>query len=133
MEMCYDGALVMPKSYAVMDQDEMCYVEGGGLGQKKYNKVTNVAIVIDCALIVLGFGAAVYSARTGMKCLVKVANGNTSRELIKKLTTCIGVSMAATFWTAMDLAMTAFGTSAGEILAEALDRADRKNDGYIFA
>lgn len=29
MEMCYDGALVMPSSYAVMDEEEMTYVEGG--------------------------------------------------------------------------------------------------------
>ena len=31
MEMCYDGALVMPSSYAVMDEEEMSYVEGGGI------------------------------------------------------------------------------------------------------
>lgn len=30
MEMCYDGALVMPSSYAVMDEEEMMYLEGGG-------------------------------------------------------------------------------------------------------
>ena len=30
MDMCYDGTLVMPSSYAVMEEDEMCYVEGGG-------------------------------------------------------------------------------------------------------
>lgn len=30
MEMCYDGALMMPSSYAVMYEDEMTYVEGGG-------------------------------------------------------------------------------------------------------
>lgn len=29
MEMCYGGALVMPNSFAVMDEDEMMYVEGG--------------------------------------------------------------------------------------------------------
>ena len=29
MEMCYDGTLVMPSSYAVMDEEEMTYVEGG--------------------------------------------------------------------------------------------------------
>lgn len=29
MEMCYNGALVMPSSYAVMDEEEMTYVEGG--------------------------------------------------------------------------------------------------------
>lgn len=30
MDMCYDGTLVMPSSYAVMDEEEMSYVEGGG-------------------------------------------------------------------------------------------------------
>lgn len=29
MEMCYDGTLVMPSSYAVMDEEEMTYMEGG--------------------------------------------------------------------------------------------------------
>lgn len=29
MEMCYDGALVMPSSYAVMDEEEMTYLDGG--------------------------------------------------------------------------------------------------------
>ena len=29
MEMCYDGVLVMPSNYAVMDEEEMTYVEGG--------------------------------------------------------------------------------------------------------
>lgn len=30
MEMCYDGTLVMPSSYAVMDVEEMMYLEAGG-------------------------------------------------------------------------------------------------------
>lgn len=30
MDMCYDGTLVMPSSYAMMGEDEMSYVEGGG-------------------------------------------------------------------------------------------------------
>ncbi len=33
MEMTYDGALVLPKNYVVMDEDDMMYVEGGGTGQ----------------------------------------------------------------------------------------------------
>lgn len=28
MEICYDGALVMPSGYAVMSDDEMMYTEG---------------------------------------------------------------------------------------------------------
>ena len=34
MDMCYDGALVLPSSYAVMDEEEMCYTEGGGVDVK---------------------------------------------------------------------------------------------------
>ena len=33
MELCYDGALVLPSSYAVMDEEEMSYVEGGALSK----------------------------------------------------------------------------------------------------
>lgn len=29
MEICYDGALVMPSSYAAMDEEEITYVEAG--------------------------------------------------------------------------------------------------------
>ena len=29
MEMCYDGTLVMPSSYAIMNEEEMTYLEGG--------------------------------------------------------------------------------------------------------
>lgn len=34
MEMCYDGTLVMPINYAVMNEDEMTYVEGGAKNVK---------------------------------------------------------------------------------------------------
>ncbi len=34
MEMCSDGALVMPSNYAVMSEDEMTYVEGGSVSLK---------------------------------------------------------------------------------------------------
>ncbi|MDD6069930.1 MAG: hypothetical protein PUC12_03845 [Clostridiales bacterium] len=39
MEMCYDGALIMPSSYAVMSEEEMTYVEGGWKRVKTWNGV----------------------------------------------------------------------------------------------
>ncbi len=30
MDMCYDGTLVMPSKYAKMEENEMCYIQGGG-------------------------------------------------------------------------------------------------------
>lgn len=29
MKMCYDGALAMPSSYVVINEEEMTYLEGG--------------------------------------------------------------------------------------------------------
>lgn len=46
MQMCYDGALVMPSSYAVMDEEEMTYVEGGGT-KKYYNKAGTLKNTCD--------------------------------------------------------------------------------------
>lgn len=45
MEMCYDGALVMPISYAVMDEEEMVYLEGGATYVEKgtAKKLANLA------------------------------------------------------------------------------------------
>ena len=46
MEMCYDGALVLPNSFAVLDKEEMVYVEGGGsitINRTTVNKALNLA------------------------------------------------------------------------------------------
>ena len=40
MEMCYSGALVMPSSYAVMDEEEMTYVDGGKSTWVSYSSVS---------------------------------------------------------------------------------------------
>lgn len=37
MEMTYGGALVMPSSYAMMDEEEMTYLEGGSIQTLKNN------------------------------------------------------------------------------------------------
>lgn len=52
MDMCYDGALVMPSSYAVMDEEEMMYVEGG----------ITVEAVVGIITVALAAGGSVYGA-----------------------------------------------------------------------
>ena len=60
MEMCYDGTLVMPSSYAVMNEEEMTYVEGGW--DYKYSK-NNIAVPIKAMYVsksvCLAFAASV--------------------------------------------------------------------------
>lgn len=44
MEMCYDGALVMPSSFALMNEEEMMYVEGGKFSKSAAKKIALTAM-----------------------------------------------------------------------------------------
>lgn len=61
MDMCYDGTLVMPSSYAMMDEDEMSYVEGGIRFTVKKDTcatiTTYINTVIGVCAAALGFAA----------------------------------------------------------------------------
>ncbi len=67
MEMCYDGALVMPSSYAVMDEEEMMYVEGGGelyfgkISTSYLTHLINGGIVLSAGSL-LGMSKAAFGA-----------------------------------------------------------------------
>ena len=55
MELCYDGALVLPSSYAVMDEEEMCYTEGGWSGRQVLKNVCGILAVFS-----LGYAGAAF-------------------------------------------------------------------------
>ena len=58
--MTYDGALVMPSSYAVMNEEEMCYVEGGLSWDQAAKIGTGILAVIGaCNTIVTAFQNAI--------------------------------------------------------------------------
>ena len=85
MEMYYDGALVMPKNYAVVDEEEMTYVEGGysreivgfSSGSEAYNKLNQASKYAGAATFIvgapfMGIGGALSSA---MAAIVGFAGG----------------------------------------------------------
>ena len=76
MEMSYGGALVMPKSYAVMDQDEMCYVEGGKVitatGTAKVLKNRAALCMAGWTTLAMGFS---YSAASAVSSCIGVGIG----------------------------------------------------------
>ena len=60
MEMCYEGALMMPSSYAVMNEEEMTYVEGGvsfTCKSSTFAKVIDVGVTVIMALAGVGSAA----------------------------------------------------------------------------
>lgn len=73
MDMCYDGALVMPSSYAVMNEEEMTYVEGGKYISKS-----------DCinGLCAIGMNPSTFIAATLTFTLAK--------KLIQKISSTLG-------------------------------------------
>lgn len=62
MDMCYDGTLVMPSSYTVMDEDEMSYVDGGSVSRS----VNWISIPIDAVCTVIGLNASAIMGCAGV-------------------------------------------------------------------
>ena len=104
MEMCYDGALVMPSNYAVMSEDEMMYVDGGAL-----TKVQKGLIIAGVVAAGVAFAVALAYGQVwlGLK-FAKAIFGKALRAVMVKnagtvitlIATCIassfGISAAAT-------------------------------------
>ena len=68
MEMCYDGALVMPSRYAMMDEEEMMYLDGGAIkiaatfSASQCNKMAAIACIVGGVITFIAGIAAVVSA-----------------------------------------------------------------------
>ena len=131
--MTYTGAMVLPQNAVVLQDEEMRYLDGGALhlGKKKWNKVSNVAIGLDVAFTLAGYGASSCAARKAIKLLK--SSTKLTRTIRNKLISYVGKAAAGYMSTGINIALTIAGTSAGGLLAEGMDRVDKKNDGYIFA
>ncbi len=66
MEMCYDGALIMPKNYAVVNEEEMTYVDGGFDWDRFWDGVASVGCAVATAGMAVVAGPAVVAAGTGV-------------------------------------------------------------------
>ncbi len=135
MEMCYAGAIAMPSSYVVMNEEEMTYTEGGGIWgwlSDKLNprKTSNLSIYIDAAFIVISAGISIHNIKAYRNFIV--TNQAFVVERIKKdLFKYVGSIATTLISSVVDLALTITGNSIGSIIAEALDRADGCNDNYV--
>ena len=90
MEMCANGALVMPKSYAVMNEEEMTYVEGGAIPYVDTNLVA-WAIDVGCAL------AGIYASACGElmgRALISLIK-TTWKKCSGKVATILGTTAAS--------------------------------------
>lgn len=126
MDMCYDGTLVMPSSYAMMEEDEMSYVEGGGAAQS----VAYYAVEMGVNMIINSVLGGAGTIKTVIQCFGK----NATKEAIKKaLKKWVSVRVANALAGTLIGAVAGFLTfSVGGFVAEWCDRHDGCNDNQIF-
>ena len=124
--------LELPISYVEIENDEMEYIDGGGIGKHKYNKTSAVGLGLDVVITAATGGLAVFSQKAAQK-LIKQHRGTITRVVKKQIQKHIGNAYAGAVGTAIDIGLTVGGTSIGGMIAEGLDRADGKNDNYVFA
>lgn len=131
MVVTYNEALVMPSNYAVMDEEEITYVEGGGVSIPR----AAGAMVIDALLLATPLGAAFapfkYMGRAAAKALLKKYAGSIAGKLgwcVTKLGLMAG-SAAVNFTAGKVLGLVdticSCATSIGGIASVVIDCVDR--------
>ena len=85
MDMSYDGTLVLPSSYAVMDEEEMSYVEVIWIGAPNWLVSGVINFAIDSIVIGGCRAAAVYFRGQARKYGARAAGLCFSKTLKKKL------------------------------------------------
>lgn len=91
MELCYDGALVMPSNYVVMSEEEMTYVEGGGKITVKGSASTAKKLARGGVTLI----AATISGFFGGPVLVTVINAGLARFIYNSIINICGVKYKA--------------------------------------
>ena len=125
--MSYGGTLVMPKSYAVMDQEEMCYVEGGAKWSVNW-KVSSVRRTVN--VISWFIGVALWKFGT-VGALIRFAGKNKAIKVWTELAKYFGLTSShAKVVGGFVNALT--GISIGDAVAYALNYYDHdSNDDWI--
>lgn len=129
MELCYEGGLVMPSSYAMMDEEEMTYVEGGKMSVNTAAKIINVGVTVILGAIGIGFGvgAILWFVENSVKGLVVSSLTRAITSVIASIGFSIGSSLYST------LSAINPNWSIGYGIAKLIDSRDsRPNNNVVF-
>ena len=124
--------LVLPNNYVAIDEEEMMYLDGGGVGCNWWNKRDNIAYAINIAAAAVSGGMSVYQTYAIKKLIAN--RGMMSRVVRSAITRYIGGVSMATITNALNIAATVAEVfSLGGAIAYGLDIVDGKFDGYLWA
>ncbi|MFM1514733.1 hypothetical protein ABGF49_05645 [Helcococcus ovis] len=124
--------LVLPQNYVEIEQEEMEYLDGGGVGYNWWNNAKNVGTALDVIFSAAGFGVGIYNSYALKKFLRQNAN-KAVKMVYSKIVGYAGMTIGGFVAGIANLVMTAIGTSLGQIMSNVLDRIDGRYDGYLWA
>ena len=75
MEMTYNGTLVMPANYAVVNEEEMTYVEGGGFFDAVKEFASGIGLTITSLSLLSGASATTVAGTAVTTALVATPGG----------------------------------------------------------
>ncbi|MBL1229994.1 argininosuccinate lyase [Enterococcus sp. BWB1-3] len=125
--------MVLPQNYVEVTEEEMMYLDGGGLGKHWYNKRGNVACIIDVAAAAIAGWGAISSAIKVRKLLKSNVGKRLTSGVAVQLSRYFGSAVGKAFSAALNIGLTICSASIGSIAAMGLDKVDGRYDGYIFA
>lgn len=126
MDICYDGALVLPSSYVMMEEEEMSYVEGGGVAQS----VAYYAVEVGVNTVINSVLGGAGTIKTIIQCFGKNATKDAIKKALKKwVSVRVANALAGTLLGAVSNFLT---FSVGGFVAEWCDSHDGCNDNQIF-
>ena len=85
----------MPSSYAVMEEDEMSYVEGGGVSVSKATDYINIGVSVILAAVGIGFGVGsiLWFLKNSVKGLVVASLKSAITSVIASIGFTVGSSL----------------------------------------
>jgi hypothetical protein len=132
------SSLVLPENFVPMDNEEMCYVEGGGISRDVF------AIGIDLAIVGLSLICGVIAAFQSYHTLGRIGGGlvrdmlkkpamEALKALIKGAGPALGFAVTGAVLSATNEVLNIlFDFSIGGLVARIIDRADGNYNGICF-
>lgn len=133
MEMCYNGALVMPENYAIIADEEMTYIDGG-IAVPNWLVGGAINLAISALFASLG-GVLAKGAANNIAAAIRAAGrGAVEAKIRTYVQRAAGFTIASWVCGWIPSAMTLFGAivDPGGSIAGWLDSKDSKpNNGYL--
>ena len=122
--------------YTMCGNNIIMGIDANGYWNGWWNSVKTIGIALDVIIIAISGGIAVAGIQS-IKKFLKQNSRKIVKNITKKLLKMVGSAVVSALGSILDIALTLFGTSIGDLIARAIDWCDpwwgkTRNNGYVF-